>query len=214
MIAVLAGTPVDTAMGVAYLKKNGLASRGYHVSDTPKEQSLLQVVYPLKLVQMVKEILMGIREEGMDTVYVYCNSIAAAVDLESLASELSLQIITPLMIYVEMGRRSTCLGVLAANNQSTHGIERSIQKHNEDVHVIGTGMLKLVDAVEEGLSPEEIIHKFRLVDLLKFYGNAGCEAVILGCTHFSYFYEALSERSPLPLVDPAESMLLKIAKKS
>ena len=212
MIAVLAGTPIDTAMGVAYLERNGFLSKGYHVSDKPKEQSLLQVVYPEKLVQMVKEILMEIRDEGMDTVFVYCNSIAAAVDMETLAHELSLQIITPLMIYVEMGSRSTCLGVLAANNQSTHGIERSIQKHNEDVHVIGTGMLKLVDAVEEGLSPEEIIHKFRLVDLLKFYRNAGCEAVILGCTHFSYFHKALSEISPLPLVDPAEAMLQRIGK--
>jgi len=214
MIAVLAGTPTDTAMGVAYLKKNGYSSRGYHVSLSPKEQSLLQVVYPEKLHQMVKEILLDVLAEGMDTVFVYCNSIAAAVDMELLAKELSLTIITPLLIYVEMGQAHDCLGVLAANNQSTHGIERSIQKSNEDVHVIGTGMLKLVEAVEEGFSPEEIIEKFRLTDLLHFYENAGCEAVILGCTHFSWFYEALSQVSPLRLVDPAEAMLLRIGDKA
>lgn len=212
MIAVLAGTPTDTAMGVTYLQSHGLSSKGYHVSDTPKEQSLLQVVYPLKLYHLVKEILKEVLSEGMTTIFVYCNSIAAAVDLDTLAEELSLNIITPLMIYVEMGNRHTCLGVIAANNQSTHGIERSIQKNNEGVHVIGTGMLKLVEAVEEGLPPEEIIRKFKLVNLLHFYKNAGCEAVILGCTHFSYFHKALSDVSPLPLVDPAEAMLMKIRK--
>ena len=210
MIAVLAGTPTDTAMGVSYLLKHGYTSKGYHVSETPKEQSLLQVVYPLKLHQLVREILTEVQAEGITTVFVYCNSIAAAVDLTLLAEELSLNIITPLMIYVEMGNHHSCLGVLAANNQSTHGIERSIQKNNEAVHVIGTGMLKLVEAVEERLHPEEIIRKFKLVDLLHFYKNAGCEAVILGCTHFSYFHKALSAVSPIPLVDPAEAMLMRI----
>ena len=33
------------------------------------------------------------------------------------------------------------------------------------------------------------------------------DAVVLGCTHFPYFKEALAARTGLPLVDPAEEML-------
>ena len=130
--------------------------------------------------------------------------------MDKISRELDIQIITPLHIYVELGNAYNCLGVIAANNQSTHGIERSIQEKHQETHVIGTGMLKLVNAVESGVSPKELIEFYHLVELLNFYANAGCEAVILGCTHFSYFYEELRKVSPLPLIDPALSMLAKI----
>ena len=35
----------------------------------------------------------------------------------------------------------------------------------------------------------------------------GIDTLILGCTHFPYFKEALAARTGLPLVDPAEEML-------
>jgi hypothetical protein len=53
MIAVIAGTPIDTSMGVKFVEKNGFEAKGYSVSRTPEEQSLLQVVYPDKLYLMV-----------------------------------------------------------------------------------------------------------------------------------------------------------------
>ena len=33
------------------------------------------------------------------------------------------------------------------------------------------------------------------------------EALLLGCTHFPYFKEALARRTSLPLIDPAREML-------
>lgn len=210
MIAVLAGTPIDTSMGVKFIEKNGFKAKGYSVSRTPEEQSLLQVVYPDKLYLMVLEMVTSIKAIGIETVFVYCNSISAAVDMDKISRELEIEIITPLQIYLELGKEFQCLGVIAANNQSTHGIERSIQETNRDTHVIGTGMLKLVNAVESGISAKELIESFHLSELLHFYANAGCEAVILGCTHFSYFYDELNKISPLPLIDPTEKMLLKM----
>lgn len=207
MIAVIAGTPIDTQMGVDLLRKYGKPSKGYSVSKTPSEQSILQVVHPEKLHQVVKDLMVKAKDQGAHVFYVYCNSIAAAVDLKKIGLELSLPVITPLMVYEKMGSQYSVLGVLAANNQSTHGIERAIQTENAHVHVIGTGMLKLVDAVEEGISPCEILSRYQLESLLHFYENAGCEAVILGCTHFSHFYEALKEISPLPVIDPGAFMV-------
>lgn len=207
MIAVIAGTPTDTQMGVELLKRYGKASQGYFVSKTPSEQSILQVVHPEKLEGIVKNLMTEAKNEGAHVFYVYCNSIAAAVDLKKIASELDLPVITPLMVYEKMGTEFSAIGVIAANNQSTHGIERAIQMENPSVHVIGTGMLKLVDAVEEGKKPEEIIKSYQLSALLHFYQNAGCEAVILGCTHFSYFHAALLKESPLPVIDPGFEMM-------
>ena len=41
--------------------------------------------------------------------------------------------------------------------------------------------------------------------------GCGAEALVLGCTHFPYFKEALAARTALPLVDPAEEMLRLLA---
>ena len=210
LIAVLAGTPIDTAMGVRFVEGYGFEVKGYHVSLSPEEQSLLQVVHPEKLYEIVSGLLGDMKSIGIETVFVYCNSISAAVDMDKLSIAHHLRIITPLHIYVEMGLEYGCLGVLAANNQSTHGIERAIQEKSPLTQVIGTGMLKLVNAVESGMSPEKIIGTYELPSLLNFYLSAGCEAVILGCTHFSYFYEELKRTSPLPLIDPTVRMIEKI----
>lgn len=207
MIAVLAGTPVDTAMGVAFLEERGIRARGYHVSKTPEEQNHLQVVQPEKLLSVTSGLLDSMKSDGMSTVFVYCNSIAAAVDMDLLSRKHQMKIITPLHVYIEMGRQHRCLGVMAANNQSTHGIERAIQERSPDTEVIGTGILKLVSEIESGRDPKEIITAYDLPGLLRFYQRAGCEAVILGCTHFSYLHEELVKLSPMPLIDPAVAML-------
>lgn len=207
MIAVLAGTPVDTAMGMAFLSERGIVSKGYNVSRTPEEQNHLQVVQPERLLSVTSGLLEIMKEEGISTVFVYCNSIAAAVDMDYLSMKHKMKIITPLHVYIEMGQKHRCLGVMAANNQSTHGIERAIQEKSPDTEVIGTGILKLVSEIEKGNPPLEIIEKYDLLHLLKFYQHAGCEAVILGCTHFSYLHEELMRISPLPLIDPAVFMM-------
>lgn len=75
---------------------------------------------------------------------------------------------------------------------------------------IGTEIDKLVEALEKGHHPYEIIQKYSLVDLLFFYIDAGCEAVILKCTHLSCFYESLSAERPISLVDPTRSRLKRI----
>ena len=46
-----------------------------------------------------------------------------------------------------------------------------------------------------------------LVALAAWFADGGMEALVLGCTHFPYFKEALAARTGLPLVDPAEEML-------
>lgn len=207
LLAVLAGTPVDTSMGMAFIESRGHHAVGFPVSRTPEEQSRLQVVHPQRLRIEVDRILQEVVTRGIRKVFVYCNSIAAAVDLEELAKHHALDLVSPLTVYRTLSLRHRRLGVLAANNQSTYGIERAIQEQNPATQVVGLGVLALVDAVESGLPPETIVEDFHLESLLAFFHGLGCDGLVLGCTHFSYLHGVLHALAPFPVIDPGEDML-------
>ncbi|WP_315117326.1 aspartate/glutamate racemase family protein [uncultured Clostridium sp.] len=209
-IAVIAGTPFDTKLGQEFLKKYGYDSEGYPISNTPDEQSILQVLYPDELNNMVKEKIKIIKKREIKNIFVYCNSLSAAVDMEKLSKEFHVNIITPLQVYVDMGREFNIIGVLAANNQSAFGIEKVIQKWNPQAHIIGIGALPIVNAIERNLESKEIVEKLGLDKAMEFFKHINCEVVILGCTHFPYFYEELKKKSSIPIIDPAVKMLEKL----
>ena len=45
-----------------------------------------------------------------------------------------------------------------------------------------------------------------LKDIIKFYEGINVEALILGCTHFSYFEDELKSLTKLDIINPAEKM--------
>lgn len=207
MVAVIAGTPVDSSMGCALLEEHGYEARCFPISDTPEEQSILQVLYPERLREIIEGKVCEIKSQGMDTVFVYCNSISAAVDMEDIGRKKGVRMITPLMVYRDLGKRFNRLAVIAANSQSACGIEKALQSGKSDTRVIGLGILELVDAVESGMVPDKIVDGFELTGLLDFFRTSGCEAIVLGCTHFSWFRDALADKSPIKVIDPALMML-------
>ena len=71
-------------------------------------------------------------------------------------------------------------------------------------------MLPVVLSIEAGQPPEELVECHRLPELAEWFRLSGMEALVLGCTHFPYFKEALARRTSLPLIDPAEEMVRKI----
>ena len=71
-------------------------------------------------------------------------------------------------------------------------------------------MLPVVLSIEAGQPPEELVERHRLPELAEWFRMSGMEALVLGCTHFPYFKEALARRTSLPLIDPAEEMVRKI----
>lgn len=209
-IGVIAGTIFDTQLGVDFLKNRGYDAEAYPISNTPQEQSILQILYPRKLEKMVIHRIHEIKSQGMKNIFVYCNSLSGAVDMDKLSLDFQVNIITPLQIYSQLGKSYKRIGVLAANNQSTFAIEKIIQKSNSDAYVVGIGLLLLVDAIEKKMNPKTIVKEFALEKLLDFFSTIGCEGIILGCTHFPYIYKALRELSTLPIIDPALKMLEKI----
>lgn len=205
-VAVIAGAIADTQMGVDFLNSKGINALGYQASSSPEEQSKLQILSPLELENKIKEIIKEIKYENIDTIMVYCNSLSTAVDMDKLSREENIKIITPLTVYKKIAYDYKNIGVLAANNQSTAGIEKAVQSVNPECNVIGLGILPVVIDIEKGVSADEIIQKFALRNIMKFYNSINVDTIILGCTHFPYLYNELKKYASIPILDPAELM--------
>jgi len=203
-VAVIAGTPVDTRMGVDLLKAGGAEALGFPVSQTPEEQTALQVGPQAPREAAVGAILDEIRDRGMERCMLYCNSLSATIDAHALAERRGLRIWTPMDVYGEIAPKYRRLGVLAANCQGAAGVERAMAAASPGTVVLGAGDLELVLGIEAGRPPEELAESCG--GLLRFFEENGAEAVVLGCTHFPYVREALRGKTVLPVLDPSERL--------
>ena len=217
--AVIAGTSVDTRMGVEYIEKRNEeagsricepvylpvaedcdAQVRFQYSDADGKKAVMDAIFDRAI------------ENGIRDFFIYCNSLSGAFDFDTYAVRKSLdvgediRIYTPLQVYRELGASYRRIGVMAANNLSAHGIEEALMSANPGIYAIGTGNMSIVRAIEDGLTPEDIAVKCGLADMLKYMEACGAEAVLLGCTHFPYLKEVLSRLTDLPLIDPADNM--------
>ena len=101
-IAVLAGTPVDTRMGVAYLEERGLPGVPFPLSRGPREQTAFQHAPAADKRRQALAVLRGAMAQGCRRAFVYCNSLSAAVDFPGLAEETGMRIVTPLDVYLSL----------------------------------------------------------------------------------------------------------------
>lgn len=206
-IAVLAGTPVDTQMGVDVLFAAGLSGAPFPISPNPREQTAFQISSPAEKHRTALAILNRAQAQGCRKAFVYCNSLSASVDFDALARETGMRIVTPLQVYRTLAPQYRSLAFIAANAQGLAGIERVLLDANPGLDTLSTAALPVVLAIEAGLPPEELVQRHRLAELADWFADCGMEALLLGCTHFPYFKEALARRTSLPLIDPAAKML-------
>lgn len=211
-IGIIAGTYVDTQMGVDFLAAKGVAAKGYPVSSSPEEQSSLQILSPKELTEDIRKLVQSIKDEGKDTVVVYCNSLSTAVDFQAISKEEGIRIITPLSAYKTIASKYNFIGVLTANNQTSSGIERIMLGTNPEIDVVGIALLPVVILIEANVPAKAIIEKFALNHIVQFFNTIGADAIILGCTHFPYLKHELGKLTTLPIVDPAELMYEMIIK--
>ena len=140
-IAVLAGTPVDTRMGVAYLEERGLPGVPFPLSRGPREQTAFQHAPAADKRRQALAVLRGAMAQGCRRAFVYCNSLSAAVDFPGLAEETGMRIVTPRDVYRRLAPCYRALGVIAANAQGTAGIERTLLTANPALTLRSTGLL-------------------------------------------------------------------------
>nr|WP_326183616.1 aspartate/glutamate racemase family protein [uncultured Oscillibacter sp.] len=209
-IAVLAGTLVDTRMGVDCLAAAGLEGLPFPLSADPRQQTAFQISSPEEKEAAVLAVLREAMARGCRRAFVYCNSLSSSVDFGPLAAVTGLRIVTPLDVYRALAPRYGRLGVVAANAQGLAGIERTLLAANPALDLLGAAMLPAVMSIEAGVPPEELVERHRLPELAEWFRQCGMEALVLGCTHFPYFKEALAARTSLPLIDPAEEMVRRL----
>ena len=218
--AVIAGTPVDTQMGVEFIERKmqeagtepGFLPLYYPVSLDCDEQVKFQYTDDDGKRAIIDVLFDDAISEGVRDFFIYCNSLSGSFDFDRYALKKSIEagedirIYTPLQVYRSLGREFSRVGVMAANNLSAHAIEEALMASCPDVYAIGTGNMAIVRMIEDGAAPEEIVEECGLEEMAKYMEACGAEAIVLGCTHFPYFKEELAERTALPLIDPADRM--------
>ena len=210
MVGVVAGTPVDTKMGVDFLSNNGVESIGYPISKNAKDQSKLQLLSKDILYKEVIELVKKAKVDGINIIFVYCNSLSAAVDMERVSKETDIPIITPFYAYTDFGRAYSSLLVLAANGQSCGKIEGILEASNDNIKIWSLSSLPLVEEIETGDLDINVYLKLNLDIILQWAQLNKIEGIILGCTHFPYISNILKEKTTIPILDPAEKMLEKM----
>lgn len=211
-IAVLAGTPVDTQMGVDVLARAGLSGLAFPLAEDPRQQTAFQISSPAEKQAKTLDVLRQAMAQGCKKAFVYCNSLSGAVDFTALAAETGMRIVTPLEVYRSLAGRYQRLGLIAANAQGLSGIEKTLYTANPALELLGVSLLPVVLSIEEGQAPAQLVRQHRLAELAAWFQGCGMEALILGCTHFPYFKEALASQTRLPLIDPAREMVQLILK--
>lgn len=218
--AVVAGTPVDTQMGVEYITRKtheagiepGFMPLYCPVSLDCDEQVKFQYSDNDGKRAMIDNVFDPAIVDGVRDFFIYCNSLSGSFDFDTYAVRKSIEsgedirIYTPLQVYRNLGSAYNRVGVMAANNLSAHAIEEALMASNPDIYMIGTGNMAIVHAIEEGISPEEIVEKCGVAHLVKYFEACGAEALVLGCTHFPYIGEEIAKLTDLTIVDPADEM--------
>ena len=199
-VAVLAGTPVDTEMGVRVLREHGIAALNL-------EQAAFQVKSRTEKQAALRAILRGAMEKGCGSAFIYCNSLSGSADFPALAKDLGIRIVTPLDAYGLYAVRYARLAVIGYNGQALAGIDTAMVRANSKLILLPAGTPTVTFDIEEGMDPDEIIRRNHIDALLGYFEACGCEALVLGCTHFPYLTEALGRYTKLPLLDPAEEMV-------
>ena len=138
----MAGTPVDTKMGVSLLYNNNFNEIiGIPISETPSEQTVFQVSDTAYKEMVIDRHIDSIKEQDCNILFVYCNSLSGAVDFKKISKKRDIRIITPMEIYGEIVAKYRNIAVISANAQGLTGIEKTIFLKNRDVKIIGVTLL-------------------------------------------------------------------------
>jgi len=68
--------------------------------------------------------------------------------------------------------------------------------------------MAIVSAIERGLPAEEIVEKGGVKHMVKYMETCGCEALILGCTHFPHLKPLIEKicAGRAEVIDPSDAV--------
>ncbi len=207
-IGVIAGTPVDTRMGAEYVAGFGHEPLPRPCSGSPEEQALAQKLHPEMLTERVIGFCRDLAAEGAEGIYVYCNSLTSAVDMPAVRQACpAIPIVTPFDVYAETALQYKRLAIITATGQCLAAIEKVAAQAAPECMVVSASLMPLVTAIEAQLPPEQIARECGLEALMESFLAMGCEALVVGCTHFPYVLDQIKRVFTRPIIDPGRRML-------
>ncbi|RVU55666.1 aspartate/glutamate racemase family protein [Anaerosphaera multitolerans] len=214
-IAVMAGTNVDTKMGADLLESKGFETISIAMADSCTDQTDMQYFSSEELEKRAGEEILKAKSQGAEKVFIYCNSLSASIDYKKISKETEMEIITPLETYANLPKSCRNIAVIAANGISAYEIDRIIRDSDSSRNVISMGNMSIVESIEEGLKPEEIIRGLNLKGMVKYFEEIEdvrykIDTILLGCTHFPYIKDQLRSLTTLRVIDPGEDMIDRI----
>ena len=210
-IAVMAGTPIDTKMGVSLLYKNDFNEiLDIPISRNPSEQTIFQVSNREYKEKIINNHIDNIKEQNCNVLFVYCNSLSSSLDFNEIAKTKNIRIITPMDIYVEISKKYKKIGIISANAQGLAGIEKVMFQTNENIEIVGITLLEMVKEIEKCENVKKISEKFDFLTLIKYFNVMKVDAIVVGCTHFPYVKEEFKKLTNIEILDPGIKMIEKI----
>lgn len=207
----MAGTPVDTKMGVSLLYENDFNEiLDIPISRNPSEQTIFQVSNREYKEKIINNHIDNIKEQNCNVLFVYCNSLSSSVDFNEIAKTKNIRIITPMDIYVEISKKYKKIGIISANAQGLAGIEKMMFQTNENIEIVGITLLEMVKEIEKCENVKKISEKFDFLTLIKYFNAMKVDAIVIGCTHFPYVKEEFKKLTNIEILDPGIKMIEKI----
>ena len=114
---------------------------------------------------------------------------------------------TPMDVYGNLATQYHKLAIIAANSQALAAQHITMTRANPQILPMCADLLPVVLDIEAHYAPEEIVRRNALDILMTSFERIGCEALLLGCTHFPYIKDALAACFSRPIIDPAEEMV-------
>jgi glutamate racemase len=131
---------------------------------------------------------------GAKLIVVACNTASGAA-LEALRAELPIPIVgmEPAVKPAAIATRNRRVGVMAtAATLQTDRFERLMREHAQEVLVVSHACPGLVELVERGLLDGDEARR-TVADVVRPLQQAGVDTVVLGCTHFPFLRDLVSE---------------------
>jgi glutamate racemase len=195
-VAVIAGTPYDSGLGVALLRAAGLPARPHAMAASPDEQDALQYQDPAALAAAFHRCLAELRAGGTELAMLFCNSMSAVVDHDDAA----LPVVSPVTVYRELLPKLSSSLVVTGNAQAVLGVERTAWRTAPGHRMLGVSDPALVRGIEAG-DPEAAFAASHLPTTLRLAERLGLDAVVLACTHFTTVLPLVTAACDLPVFD-------------
>lgn len=157
------------------------------------------------IIERASSVVRFLTEQGAEAVVVACNTATAAA-ISYLRSHFPIPFVgmEPAVKPAALASRTGVVGVLATANTFKGTLYRdTVMRYASDIRIVEVVGKGLVEAVERGEVPEELIRRY--VGQMK---EEGADVIVLGCTHFPFLEEAIARAAgpSVRIINPAPAV--------